>query len=426
MRSDSAELATSWSMARVGDHYAVRKKPRELRPTDSDMVAFIPMEGIPAGGQEAPRFELRQYGALTSGVFFQEGDILLSRITPSFENGKQAIASGLPSGFGFGSTEIIPLHPTSGEADPLYLFYSLLHPTIREHLVHRMEGATGRQRVPDSAVLDLSIPYPPPVVQRQHSGALRDVQQAIGIQTRVIATARELKQATMSHLFTCGLRGEKQKETEIGLVPESWEVGVLGDLCDKPEYGFTASAVAEPIGPHMLRITDIQERGVNWTSVPYCSCPKNELDRKRLTDGDVVVARIGATTGKSFWVMNPPEAVFASYLIRLRVQPGLDSCYLYQWMQSSGYWEQINAQKDANLKGGVNSVTLTSLKLPLPSPAEQTAIASRLGTIDQAMSVGVLKSESLDELFRSLLDGLMSGVLRLSDVEGVAAELTAK
>lgn len=297
--------------------------------------------------------------------------------------------------------------------DPLFVAFCLSQPSIQAEFQRRARGVTIKG-IPRDDLETIEFMAPAREEQRRIGLCLLEMDQALKLEQRVLASIRELKRATMAHLFTHGFRGEKQKETEIGLMPESWSVGVLGDLCEKPEYGFTASATAEPIGPHLLRITDIQEHGVNWASVPYCSCPRSELDRKRLTDGDVVVARIGATTGKSFRVVNPPKAVFASYLIRLRARPGLDSGYLHQWMQSLGYWEQINAQKDANLKGGVNSTTLASLKFPLPSPAEQVGIARQLGTIDQAMSAGVQKSESLAELFRALLDGLMSGALELA------------
>ena len=69
----------------------------------------------------------------------------------------------------------------------------------------------------------------------------------------------------------------------------------------------------------VLRITDIQDDRVDWESVPYCKIEKADLPKYRLASGDIVFARTGATTGKSFLVHNPPDAVFASYLIRLRL-----------------------------------------------------------------------------------------------------------
>src|SRR5688500_855276 len=96
--------------------------------------------------------------------------------------------------------------------------------------------------------------------------------------------------------------GSKQtfKETELGPLPEDWAVSRIAESCYKPEYGYTASAEQEPVGPRFLRITDIQEQGVDWDSVPYCRCDENTKRKHRLQPGDLLFARIGATTGKNF------------------------------------------------------------------------------------------------------------------------------
>ena len=67
-----------------------------------------------------------------------------------------------------------------------------------------------------------------------------------------------------------------------------------------------------------MRITDIQNDKVDWNSVPYCKINEKDLEKYLLKDDDIVVARTGATTGKSYLINEPVIAVFASYLIRLR------------------------------------------------------------------------------------------------------------
>src|SRR5437763_16361711 len=108
-------------------------------------------------------------------------------------------------------------------------------------------------------------------------------------------------------------------KNEVHSLPPDWETGVLADYIEPPEYGYTDSATSERRGPLFLRITDIQDGNVNWDTVPYCSCPPDVLANKRLISGDILVARIGGTTGKSLLIESCPDAaVFASYLIRLR------------------------------------------------------------------------------------------------------------
>lgn len=72
--------------------------------------------------------------------------------------------------------------------------------------------------------------------------------------------------------------------------PKGWEVKKLGEVCKRPDYGFTTSATDKPIGPKFLRITDIQEGCVDWGSVPYCSCPDDDFKKYRLTTGDMTMS----------------------------------------------------------------------------------------------------------------------------------------
>ena len=116
--------------------------------------------------------------------------------------------------------------------------------------------------------------------------------------------------------------------------PKSWRLVAIKDIADSIQYGHTASAVKREDGPRFLRITDIQDGQVDWDSVPSCDIPKEEIAKYRLTAGDLVFARTGATTGKSFLIKDCPEAVFASYLIRVRVSEKVDSRYLSAFFQS--------------------------------------------------------------------------------------------
>jgi len=186
-------------------------------------------------------------------------------------------------------------------------------------------------------------------------------------------------------------------------VPEDWDVTKVGAYCQKPEYGFTESAIADEIGPKFLRITDITENGVNWDTVPYCRCPQDIFPKYELKENDILFARIGATTGKSYIAKNPPQAVFASYLIRLRPLNDLVPDFLYYFFNSDGYWDQVNANKNNNLKGGVNSSTLADIRFPLPPKKEQQKIAAVLYKIQKAIEIQESIIEKTRELKKSTL-----------------------
>ena len=200
------------------------------------------------------------------------------------------------------------------------------------------ESARGStmKHVTRKTFINSTIPLPPLPEQRAIARALRAVQGAREARQREVALEREHKAALMEHLFTHGTRGEATKMTEIGEMPESWKVVTLGDRSFKPDYGYTASASKNPSGPKFLRITDIQEDHVNWDSVPYCDKCQDIEENYKLKSGDLVIARIGATTGKIYLIHNCPDAIFASYLIRVRTRPGLSpdfqSCLIEKYI----------------------------------------------------------------------------------------------
>jgi len=136
-------------------------KPRGLRINDSDKIPFIPMELIPDEGKYA-KWVMKEYSEISSGTFFLREDIIIAKITPCFENGKQAILTNLPVGFGYATTEIIAFHPKNEEVVKEYIFEYLRMPKIRADLTSKMEGATGRKRLPRYALENLLIPLPPP------------------------------------------------------------------------------------------------------------------------------------------------------------------------------------------------------------------------------------------------------------------------
>ena len=194
-----------------------------------------------------------------------------------------------------------------------------------------------------------------------------------------------------------------------------WDFKELGAV-STISYGYTESASSEPVGPRFLRITDIQDDHVDWDSVPYCKIEAADLPRYRLASGDIVFARTGATTGKSFLVTDPPEAVFASYLIRLRLlERKLLPEFVYLYFQTSGYWKSVKDGSTGSAQGGFNASKLGALSIPVPPLPEQQRI---VGILDEAFDgIATVKANArrklaaLDALKKSLLHQAFSGAL---------------
>ncbi|MFC1460576.1 N-6 DNA methylase [Microvirga arabica] len=197
------------------------------------------------------------------------------------------------------------------------------------------------------------------------------------------------------------------KAGEVIIKPEP-----LSNYIERPEYGFTESATSAEVGPRFLRITDIQDGHVDWAQVPFCTCDDRTLEQKRLMPGDIVVARIGATTGKSYYVEACPNAVFASYLIRLRARPAkIIPKYLYYLLQTKSYWDHIDQNKGDRLKGGVNIPVLESFMVQVPSIDEQQKALEILDLIEQKKQLLREAKLAIEATSEALLDTLIPVVL---------------
>ncbi|HHQ4443619.1 TPA: restriction endonuclease subunit S [Aeromonas veronii] len=194
-----------------------------------------------------------------------------------------------------------------------------------------------------------------------------------------------------------------------------WKMKPLGEV-SVINYGYTESATSDPIGPKFLRITDIQDSGVNWDDVPFCQIDATGLKKFMLAHGDIVFARTGATTGKSFLVIDPPEAVFASYLIRLRLQDmSLLPEFVSLYFQSKEYWDAIRTGSSGSAQGGFNASKLAALMIPVPPLPKQQRIVAILDEAFEAIATARANAEQNRQNARALFDSYLQSVFSQRD-----------
>ena len=168
-------------------------------------------------------------------------------------------------------------------------------------------------------------------------------------------------------------------------LPDGWRRIQVKDICSKIDYGYTAKANPALKEPKFLRITDIQDGNVNWDETPGCEIDPATEKKKKLQSGDIVFARTGSV-GKSYLIVNPPRAVFASYLIRLQIREIATPEYVYHFFQSNDYWQQIGLNVRGGVQSNVNATRLGNLTLPLPPLSEQKMPPSNAGRLAQRKS----------------------------------------
>ncbi len=249
--------------------------------------------------------------------------------------------------------------------------HALNSAVVRDQAEREASGTT-RKRITRKKLGRVMVPMPP-LDEQERLVTLIDNQL-----DRISSGAEEVRRSgvALKHLEASGIRSALgggiaglSDETRRSLVHA--HRSPLSNLATI-QYGWTAKASLTPIGPRMLRITDIQHGRVDWASVPYCEVAAERRDQYLLRPGDIVFARTGATTGKSYLVQEDvPEAVFASYLIRVRPDERLSPDFLYLYFQGADYWEYVRTESRGTGQPNVNGTILGRLMAPVPSVEAQ-------------------------------------------------------
>ncbi|HVM47123.1 MAG TPA: restriction endonuclease subunit S [Candidatus Acidoferrum sp.] len=286
--------------------------------------------------------------------------------------------------------------------EPRYLHWFFKTPAFWDACEEASRGSTGRNQIKRRSFLAIPIPLPPLAEQRRMVARIEELaaqlHEARTLRHQAAEEAEALRASASAKLFTPSL---------------GWHTKQVGEFCEPPQYGYTESATEEAVGPRFLRITDIQNGRVDWEGVPYCRCP--EPAKYLLKPNDLVFARTGATTGKSFVIRDCPEAVFASYLIRLRVRDTVSIEYLYHYFQSPGYWDQIADEKKGTGQPNLNGSKLEKLKVPIAPLREQRRIVAQLDALQAEVdALKRLQTETaveINALLPAILDRAFKGEL---------------
>jgi type I restriction enzyme S subunit len=362
----------------------------QVKPCDfpDQEFHYLGLDALPSGGWVEPTPRLVKGIEVRSNcIQFDERHVLYTKLRPYLNK------VVVPTQEGIGSTEFVPLMPDGSIITREFLAWYLRSPQFVDYAVRNSTGAR-MPRIRMSALWQADIPLPPLDEQRRIVARIEElftrIEEARRLRAAADQDADELMTAELAEVFP-------DPENEL---PKGWHLERVAEISEKPQYGYTQSAQDEPVGPKFLRITDIQDGQVNWETVPFCPCTEKELEKYRLEPGDIVFARSGATTGKTFLVEECPEAVFASYLIRLKVRGVIEPAYVYWFFQSPYYWKQVRPRGAA--QPNMNAKILSGLRVPiLGTPAERCRIVEYLdGVQAQVVELKRLQAESAAELER--------------------------
>jgi len=285
-----------------------------------------------------------------------------------------------------------------------------------------------------SKLCELPLPVPPLSEQRNIAGVLGVVQRAMEQQARLLALTAELKKTLLHKLFTEGLRGEPQKPTEIGPVPESWEVVPLGSLATKISKGSSPrwqgfEYVSE--GVLFVRSQNVGAGRMDFSDRVFLSPKFNEQEKRSiLKNEDILINLVGASIGRV--ALGTPEIEGANCnqavgFVRMDCRRSFKD-FLVAFLLSPAGQQQMFFQKKDIARANLSLLDLKTFKVPVPPTAEVEEIAEVFLQIEAKLAIHQHKHATLTALFRTLLHQLMTAQIRVHDLDlkGLLAQAGAE
>jgi type I restriction enzyme S subunit len=403
-------LPPGWKNQRFGD--ACDRVHDSYQPVNDGDTPYIGLEHLTQG---FPSFVGRgkESEVKSSKTAFKVGDILFGKLRPYLRKGAQADFDGVCS------TDILAFRVKEACESDFLKF--VIHSD--EFIAHAKSTTSGVQHPRTSwpSLREFRLSLPPLPEQKKIAHILSTVQRAIEAQERIIQTTTELKKALMHKLFTEGLRHEPQKQTDIGPVPESWELIRCEDACETTSVGIVVKPTQYyvPNGVPALRSQNVRVDRMQMEPMVYISAKANDgpVAKSKLRTGDVLIVRTGANLGMSCVLPAELDGCNCIDLLFIRTNPErLNGSFLSRFINSVEAKKQVGAGKTGMAQPHFNVGTVKRIFVPLPPLEEQEVIVSCLEKIDQKHDQAADKKSALQDLFRTLLHELMTAKTRVYEL----------
>lgn len=350
---------------------------------EDDDLTFLPMDRVKNGYFIQNTDKFAKYGSSYSA--FEDGDIVLAKVTPCFENGNIAIANDLVGSKGFGSSELFVIRPTT--ADRRFLFYYFQSSTFKQDGEASMTGAGGLKRVSPDVLRQHHLPFPNRDIQCLIANYLdRETARIDGLiaeKERMLALLEEKRAALINRVVSCGLNPDvvfKPSGLEwLDQIPAHWNTCQLKRTWASSDYGLSES-IRDEGEIAVLRMScivdgrvDVSKSGMITEVDSHLLLRRNDLLFNRTNSLDQI-AKVGLVD------FDPDEPLtFASYLVRIRTNHRTTPQYLVALLNSSLFLEF--ARKNAIPAIGQANLSPTrygEIHIPLPPKAEQEEIITFL------------------------------------------------
>ncbi|HAZ60103.1 MAG TPA: restriction endonuclease subunit S [Gammaproteobacteria bacterium] len=397
------------------------------------------MGAVSARSRSAYASEQREFDG--GGSRFAVGDTLMARITPCLENGKIARFAGHPGEIAHGSTEFIVIRGRDGVSETAYAYYLTLWEGVRGYAINHMTGTSGRQRVPSEALDHLKVPLPPLLEQRAIAHILGTLDDKIELNRRMSEVLEAMARALFKSWFVdfdpvrARMEGRDPGlpqpladlfpvclvESELGEIPEGWEVAPLPEIVDVNPTRSLRKGVVAPY----LDMANMPTHGHSADDVVY----REFGSGMRFINGDTLVARITPCleNGKTAFVdfLEDDQVGWGSteYIV-LHPKPPLPEEYAYCLARSAEFRDfAIQSMTGTSGRQRVPAESLTHFRVAVPPKAIAQAFGRAVKPRLARAAAAVRESRTLAALRDTLLPKLISGELRVKAAERIIEEV---
>ena len=368
------------------------------------LVSFVPMEALGIDQKFLVSTQTRPLSDVAgSYTYFADGDVLLAKITPCFENGKLGIAANLVNGIGFGSSEYIAFRPNAS-LDKEWLYYFLGRESFRLEGAARMTGAVGHKRVAKEFIEGYPIPVPPLSEQQRIVTLLDEAFDGIATAKAHAETnlqnARAIFESHLQSVFT--QRGE------------GWTQQTLGDTYDVRD-GTHDSPKYHDKGFPLITSKNLKRDGLSFDDVRLINASdyRKINERSAVHKGDVLLAMIGTIGNPVVVEVEPDFAIKNVALLKVPVEQ--NSHFLRYYLSSQFVVNKMQSEAKGTTQKFVGLGYLRSFPIIVPSGAKQAAIVCALDDLstetNRLEEIYQQKLTALNELKKSLLHRAFNGDL---------------
>lgn len=382
------------------------------QPKPDETIYYIGLEHIEKDSLHLSGIGISSDIQSTKKVF-RSGDILFGSLRPYFRK------VYMPKFSGICSTDITVIRAKEN-ADQSFVRYLISNKDFIDYATNCSNGT----RMPRAnwKVISQSKWYLPPLpTQRKIASILSAYDDLIENNNRRIKILEEMAQLIYREWFVKfrfpGHEKVRMVDSELGPIPEGWEVRRLSDLVDT-QYGYTESAKELPVGPKYLRGTDINKNSyIDWDKVPFCPITDEDYKKYKLKQGDILVIRM-ADPGKVGIVEQSVEAVFASYLIRLKIKSlSVTPYYLFYFMLSDRYQNYINGASTGTTRKSASASVITDISLVIPPKEIIDMFEEIIMGYRKFLNILLKQNNILRRTRDLLLPKLISGELDVEDMD---------